>query len=478
MRNLTMRLVLVLLVLCSGVLAQSDPPMPSPLIRGLSWSDLRLSPDDLPVFPIPSPQYGLEPITWENADQVRLLKVISARPGYANRYDEPIISSDSRFLYVSEVALDPNQRKPMWHLTRLHTPRTFGSEQISVTGHDHVFAGITAYGERISLMNVETGLITEGTTPRLDGERVSLEINADTILAIGWQQTHVLNRADLALRFTLPHAIVAFSPNGRQIIARTANDRLTVYDAFTGEPCLELVIPLPNPYQQIAEWAIDPNNQMIVISGNGLSRWDLTTGAALPLETDMGGVSSMRFSPDGRWLALINANRFNLIDTRDGSLWFSLYFEDETDYFNQNQITFSPNGRLLLLNNPLRLLNLLTGEVQAFVGLYRSARATFSPDSATIVAYDRNLVLIFGVPKGIRPAWPGVDAQVIPSSVSIRHSPRRSAYEVGFGIGTIRIIGAFDSYFVQVSDPAGWTWAEYLDFGPVKVSDLPRVMTP
>lgn len=473
MRNLA--IVLMILAFCSVIFAQTAPPAPE--IRGRSWSDLRLPPSDLPVIVTPPPAYGLTAITGENADQVRLLEVIPALERYSRLPSAPIISRDSRFLYVPNVLPNPRQRKPMWNLLRLHSPRTFGAEQVIVTGYDNVFAGINAQGDQISLMNVEIGHITHTSTPALESPHY-LQMNPDTILVVGQRSIYVFNRPDLSLRFSLPYNRAQLSPDGRQIIVRAADHQLEVYDAFSGECSFRFTVTPTHSYDRINHWVVDPQNQTIVVSGGGLHRWSLVTGEALPLATELGGASSIAFSPDGRWLALINSAQFNLIDTTDGRLFFSLYFESADDFYNRNDVTFSPDGRLLLLNNPLRLLNLVTGEMQPLFGLYRGTQATFSPDGATIIAYERGLVLIFGVPTLLRPTWAGVSAQVIPDSVSIRYAPRPTAYEVGFGIDSLRVTGVFDDFFVQVADPLGWTWARYLDFGAVNIYDLPRVMSP
>jgi len=128
------------------------------------------------------------------------------------------------------------------------------------------------------------------------GNRVAAA-NADGLVRIFDPQSNALV-ATLAEIKTMTTA-VAFSPNGKYLAAAGADSTVRVWDAQT----FSLLQTFHWNSKTITSVAFDPNNVWIAATGNGITIWDVTTGALRKSFPESGTVyTTALFMPDSSTL--------------------------------------------------------------------------------------------------------------------------------------------------------------------------------
>jgi len=206
---------------------------------------------------------------------------------------------------------------------------------------------------------------------------------------------------------------VAISPDGRFALSGSKDNTLRLWDIKTGE-CLRTFGPLWERSTQsitgrypfwtkgeIDSVAISPDGRFVLLGSTEVLRisfveyswdytlhlWDIKTGAYLrTLKGHTGSISSVAFSPDGRF-ALSGSldNTLRLWDIKTGECLRTL--EGHTP------VAISPDGRFVLSgsrDNTLRLWNIKTGGCLRTLGGHKSSVScvTFSPDGKIALSGD------------------------------------------------------------------------------------------
>ena len=189
---------------------------------------------------------------------------------------------------------------------------------------------------------------------------------------------------------------VAFSPDGRLVISGSGDNTLKLWDAADGA----LLKTFKGHDSGVSSVAFSPDGHFIV-SGSGdkdnslgsadntLKLWDAASGALLKtLKGHDGTVSSVAFSPDGRFIVSGSwDNTIKLWDAADGALLKT--FEGHGD--DVSSVAFSPDGRFIVSgsqDNTLKLWDAANGALlktlEGHDGLVQSV--AFSPDGRFIVS--------------------------------------------------------------------------------------------
>ncbi len=129
---------------------------------------------------------------------------------------------------------------------------------------------------------------------------------------------------------------VSFSADGRRLAATTYEDSLRVWDVEG----FDLVRAIKPP-RDVWNVALSPDGQQVVANGSGAWIWEVDTGAVrLDFSGPLGQV--LRFSPDGRWIALGGAigGSSTVVRADDGALVLDMGTSN-------NAVAFSPDGSKL-----------------------------------------------------------------------------------------------------------------------------------
>ncbi|SPE61349.1 putative WD40 repeat-containing protein [Verrucomicrobia bacterium] len=179
-------------------------------------------------------------------------------------------------------------------VTRLATLLTYHSWLLPVPGFQpHVrssAAHFNSQGTRIATSHLETARVWDART----GAPVTPALR-------------IPGRADM----------VAFSPDGKRVLAASQNGIVQIWDAQTGRA-------LAGPFKhdgEITAAEFSPDNQHILTaSADGTARvWDAQSGQALfPALKHESRVTAAHFSPDGRQLATASENSAQVWDARTG----------------------------------------------------------------------------------------------------------------------------------------------------------------
>ena len=162
---------------------------------------------------------------------------------------------------------------------------------------------------------------------------------------------------------------VGCSPDGMYIIAGTAKDyveRVIVFDAVTGR--------WVKAFQGFITGKVcvgsNPDSSTIVAGGSqgGLVLWDIKTGKLLALlEGYDGGIRSVAFSFDGKYIASVQSGEQNNLMIWDGST--GKLVQNIVGMKNVRCVAFSPDGKFLLCgdNEELKLLKFITPQTIDYI---------------------------------------------------------------------------------------------------------------
>ncbi len=186
-----------------------------------------------------------------------------------------------------------------------------------------------------------------------------------------------------------PVTSVAYSPDGKLIVATSADGTAAVWDATTGRKRLDL----SGHEAEVRDAAFSPNGALIVTASSDRTAriWDVATGKELlVLSGHTGAANSAKFSPNGRWV--MTASTDGAIKIWDSATGIELRSLSDT-HGSINAATFSSDGQSIVTagNGTVRVWDASTGELRCALrpawwdqgGPYRSA--VFAPDGRSIV---------------------------------------------------------------------------------------------
>ena len=128
------------------------------------------------------------------------------------------------------------------------------------------------------------------------GSRVAVA-NADGVVRIFDPQTYLL--LNTLREFKTKATVLAFSPNGKYLAAGGADSTIRVWDGQN----FSLLQTLRRNSGGITSLAFNPNNAWLAATGNGITIWDVTTGAMRKNIADTGVVYTVAlFLPDSSTL--------------------------------------------------------------------------------------------------------------------------------------------------------------------------------
>jgi RNA polymerase sigma factor (sigma-70 family) len=149
------------------------------------------------------------------------------------------------------------------------------------------------------------------------------------------------------LRFRHPEIVdLAFTPDGKQLIAGSGRHPLSVFDAATGRRLREVGKVSPN---NVYGFALSPDGKRIACCGFDVFLWDLETGRLIR-ELGCGRCQSVTFSPDGKKIAAVKEMSTDviLVDVATGKhLGEWTIKEGQPQQFDFRSLAFSPDGKLL-----------------------------------------------------------------------------------------------------------------------------------
>ena len=202
-----------------------------------------------------------------------------------------------------------------------------------------------------------------------------------------------LHRAVLASRVGLviqahePGAemMVAFSPDGKQIVTAAADETVKLWDAVTGERLLKWD-------GHYAAFSPDGKRLAVVIADGTVKVLDAGIGKEIQVPGQIDAKLSVAFSPDGSRLVTVASNNTAKIwEVRTGKELAA--FPGHTDFVGY--AVFSPDGKRLLTasdDGTARVWNAATGEQLLNLSGHRGFvwSAAFSPDGRRIATVGGN----------------------------------------------------------------------------------------
>jgi WD40 repeat protein len=201
--------------------------------------------------------------------------------------------------------------------------------------------------------------------------------------------------------------------------------------------------------------------------------WDTAGGRdPLVLQGHTAPVREVIFSPDARLLVSFDANdEMRVWDTATGENLTTI-----PDGLLPNGM-HAGQGRWLFRAQDGRPM--LWDMAGAFNGLISpvGGSLSISADGTTIIAANRSVVLLFGIPSAQRPAYASVPAAVVPSGINVRPQPSLDAAPSGTVERGFVIVAGRDvtGQFVYLPSADGWALADpaYINLGDIPVMELP-----
>ena len=202
-------------------------------------------------------------------------------------------------------------------------------------------------------------------------------------------------------------SVIAYSPNGNMVAARSEQDKIVVWDSLSGDP----LITLAGHTGQVTGLAFSPDNTRIASgSADGTAMiWDLSAGKPLfTLRGDSHPVESVSFSPDEKHLLTCSTATAIIWDETTGSPLFRLAAS-----YSFRDAAYSPDGSRIAtadLDGTAKIWDAYTGkellEFPEHSAVVRSI--TFSADGKWLLAVN---------PDGSAQAWNAMTGLLVFSSV-------------------------------------------------------------
>jgi WD40 repeat protein len=171
---------------------------------------------------------------------------------------------------------------------------------------------------------------------------------------------------------------LAYSPDGRRVVAAYTNSVARVIDTQTGEVALEL-----EHSQSIYSAAFSPDGRHIVTVDPEADTpvvWDVETGERVLTATVGNPVSTVTFSPDGRQI-VGGGEQVQVWDAGTGELLTTL---PGYGAGHRSAPAVSPDGKLLVMPGyPVRVYDLMA-ETELYTITTGAATVCFSPDGSRI----------------------------------------------------------------------------------------------
>jgi WD40 repeat protein len=454
-----------------------------------SLETLQLESSDA-VLPLTSIPDGLVQITPDNLDQVALVGVLpGVQIGEANNQSiSAAISLDGTTLITPQTR--DASAVQVWDLLTLKVAQSIELQQTSEYNYSALFAGSAsgffaytpdeyqAPAQLRSLDGISTFDLPKNNTYRAY-RAFRFSPDGNTL----FYNSIVMDVPTGTIRATItPSGNVVFSPDSSRF-AIIADERVYTYDTATGQALAST--PRDPSYYAARQATFSPDNRWLAtLNTEQMTVYDADTGKAVfdfPLERGSNSYATrLAFSPSGQYLTMLE---------RDSKL--TIFDVTQPEVIGQlevpgvQELDFSPDGRLLAMTNPLRLIDLATGEEVSIEGNYEGENIAFSPDGATLLM-DTNsgwyntvrTVMVFGVPTDARPVWEsGITATVVPSSINVRSAPDADAAVIGTASGEVRLTARdANGSAVYISDLQGWIWSdpEYLDLAESALDALPQ----
>ncbi|HEV3238531.1 MAG TPA: sigma-70 family RNA polymerase sigma factor, partial [Gemmataceae bacterium] len=141
-------------------------------------------------------------------------------------------------------------------------------------------------------------------------------------------------------------AELAFTPDGKRLIAGTGRNPLAIFDAKTGEKLRQVGKVSPNNYYG---FALSRDGERVACCGFDVSIWDTKTGNLIK-ELGCGRCQAVSFSPDGTKIAVVkeHSGEFQVVDATTGkSLVEWKVGENGKEMYMVNSLSFSFDGKLV-----------------------------------------------------------------------------------------------------------------------------------
>jgi WD40 repeat protein len=139
---------------------------------------------------------------------------------------------------------------------------------------------------------------------------------------------------------------VAFTPDGRRVIASNGDGSVTLWDAEAGKRSETIGRPQSSSGTSGGILAIDVSSdgRLIAAAGPTAKAWNAETGIEVSTVRSDGGVEDLDWSPDGSLLATAGSGGLIKIVDRSGKEMAALR---EDPSFRLSAVQFSPDGELL-----------------------------------------------------------------------------------------------------------------------------------